>query len=79
MTGSLISVFMLEVRQIIAGKKLLVVALLLAAAAALAFIVRRFAPDSEPGWPVIYMFMMTFLYLLQYTQNPSIRSPFLHK
>ena len=63
MTGSLISVFMLEVRQIIAGKKLLVVALLLAAAAALAFIVRRFAPDSEPGWPVIYMFMMTFLYL----------------
>ncbi|GEM_PF-2792567 len=64
MIGAFLAVAGLEVRQVLHGKKVLAAALLVAGAACLGYLVRRFARDPGPEtWPLLYLFMMTFLFL----------------
>ncbi|MHC5077978.1 MAG: ABC transporter permease, partial [Planctomycetota bacterium] len=64
MLGSALTIAVLELRQILYGKKALATAVLVAGAVALGFVVGRYgiAPPQE-GWPLIYLMMMSFLFL----------------
>jgi len=64
--GPVMTIAWLELRRMARGKKLVILLLIYVGAAALAFTVRRYAPDpgsGEGGWPMVYVLMMTFLFM----------------
>jgi len=64
MIDGLAAVFVLELKQLLRGRKILVLSLLLLGVGVLGFVVRYFGKLPEDRlWPVVYVLIMSFVFL----------------